>query len=742
MAAIGKIREKSWLLLIVVGGAMIAFILSMVYGTGGGGAVEDNIGIGTVNGVKVEQKQYDQFVINAKNNTLQRKYQQNPNQQPQLSEQDIQSAKRQAWITITTNQLMQKEYKSIGLIVDNYELDNVLYGENGYLPNPGLAAQFKDSITGEFSPEQLKQALQQLQNATDAQSLQQYQNIIDYVRESRLQTKYLTLLKAGVHATAVEGKNEYKAKKTVKNVAYVYQSYTKAPKDAVKKPTEEEVKAYYEEHKTDNEYEQSAHRKLAYFTIPIKASADDSLKALTSLEQLVPRFTKTSKDSIFVLRFSDVKLYASDSTAAARPASAIHQGPSYPDSLSDQMKNAQLGDVIGPYFSRAGATLSKVIGFYTENTATVRHILLKANTPEAYETAQKKADSLVEVIKSQDNFVEMVKEFSEDAPSVVNGGKYTEFTEGTMVKPFSDFSFNQPVGTIGTVKTNYGIHVVKVLEHGPTKRPILAQVVKIIKTSRTTVDRYETIASNYIYDLYDKFEGKTPEQMSATFDTLAIQNGYTVQYITIEDETPSVSGFSDIAEGNVLELAYKGEPKIGNLSSSPIHNKVVNRGREQQQMVVAYLADIVKKGVPSYLSVKSRMEAQLMKDKQAQYIKDQMAGAKDLQALAEKMDAQYKTEGLTFSASNVAVGQEPKIIGVAFSGLSDGQTSVPVQGKNGAFVLKIIKTTPAEPTTDYSAEVGQIEQALQTDIQNKFSNALRKSADIVDNRKLRQFNIR
>lgn len=741
MAAIGKIREKSWLLLIVVGGAMIAFILSMVYGNGGGGRVEDTVGIGTVNGVKVNENLYNTFVQNAKTNIAQRKLQQNPNVRPQLTDQDIQNANRQAWITIVGQQLMEDEYKNIGLIVDDYELDNVLYGKEGYTPNPNLAAQFKDSTTGQFAPEKLRQVIEQMKTSTDAKTVQRYKNLIDYVRESQLQSKYNTLLTAGVHTTDIEGENMYNAKKTVKNVAYVYQNYTKIPKGAVKEPTEEEIKAYYEKHKNDKRYEQKAHRKVSYFTVAIQPSAEDSSVVLSKLDRLKERFAQTNKDSLFVMHFSDLKVYADDSTAAARPESSIHQGPSFPDSLANTFANSKVGDVVGPYFSRAGATLSKVIGFYTEKTATVRHILLKAKTPEEYAAAQAKADSIIGVIKEKHNFEEMVKKFSQDPGSVKKGGKYTQFTEGTMVKPFNDFSFNQPVGTIGTVKTNYGIHIVEVLAHGPTKRPILAEVVKKITPSRTTVNHYRTVASNYIYDLFDQFENKTPAQQAATFDTFAVKNGYAVQFVTLNDESPSAARFSNTAEGDFLSLAYSNEPKVGTLASSPIHNRIQRGGVTQQQMIVAYLADIVKKGAPSYETVKDQMKAEAMKEKQAKYIMDQMAGAKDLKALAAKMKAQFKSEGLTFSASNVAIGREPKIIGVAFSGLSDGQISVPIQGENGAFVLKVIKTTPAEKTTDYSAEKDQIEQKRKQQLQNQFTNALRKSANIVDNRKLRQYNI-
>ena len=106
------------------------------------------------------------------------------------------------------------------------------------------------------------------------------------------------------------------------------------------------------------------------------------------------------------------------------------------------------------------------------------------------------------------------------------------------------------------------------------------------------------------------------------------------------------------------------------------------------------------------------------------------------------MDAQYETEGITFSASNVAVGNEPKLIGAAFAGLKDGETSVPVKGTNGVFVLRVDETTPAEETTDYSAEMEQIKNQNVSTVQSQFQTALMQSAKVIDNRKLRSFGIR
>jgi len=732
MALIGKIREKSWLLIAVVGIAMLAFIIGDLDFLGNG-PQEDVYGIGTVNGEKVDEQQYELFLNNARNNIMQNKQQQNPSVQPRYTEEDEKNAVQQAWQTSIIDGLMQKEYDKLGLIVDEYEVENILYGENGYTPS-SISMQFLDSITGEFAPDQLRKALNQLLDSNDPANVQQYNDILDYVRQVRLEEKYTALLKSGVHTTTLEGKHEYNAKKTVKNITYVYQNFTKVPNDAVSEPTEEELKKYFAEHKSDKKYNQKASRKISYFSIQISPSKEDSLKSMELLSKLKPKFEDAKNDSIFVMRFSDLKRYTNDSTAMARPEGSGTPGPSYPRSVAEEIESAKVGDVVGPYIGQEGAKISKVLGFGEEKTASVRHILLNASTPEEFDAAQSKADSIVKVILSKNNFEEMVTEFSQDPGSVNNGGKYDKFTEGTMVPEFNDFSFLKPIGTLGTVKTSYGIHIVEVLDREATKRPILADIVKNIEATKMTADQVNSEASNHIYELDDRFEGKSNEEKSKVFEAYAVENGYTVRFATIQDESPSITGFNDISEGRMLRLAYEDGVKEGALSSSPI--------RDQNRIIVAFVSEIIAKGEPRFELVIDQMRAELRKEKQAQYLTDQMLGKTDLEGLANEIGARIETEGLTFSASNVAVGREPQIIGTAFSGLADGEMSVPVTGTNGVFVLRVDQTTPAEETTDYSVEIEQLKSQNRTSLESQYRNSMIKSADVIDNRKLRRYGIR
>lgn len=732
MALIGKIREKSWLLIAVVGIAMIAFIIPEI--NFNGGAQVDQYGIGTINGEMLDDKEYENLLQNARYQTYDNKMKQNNGQPMPLDENDEQNAMAQAWNAALANHILKQEYDKLGLIVDDIELENILYGQEDFEPSD-FSKQYIDSLTGEFSPTQLRQAIESLEMSSDPQAAERLTSIMQYVRQTRVQEKYNTLISKGIHATTLEGKNEYFAQKEVKNVTYVFQNFTRVPQDAVAEVTDEEVKAYYEAHKHEKKYEQKPFRKVNYFTIPVTPSSEDTARVMTQLEGLVNKMKSATNDSLFVIQNSEVKEYSS---TAAHPEGTMSANQTqfgyYSPELAREIVGAEVGTVVGPYTAGSFVAISKIVEWKDEPYSTVRHILLTASDDAAFEKAQKKADSIVGVIRSKKNFEEMVTLFSEDPGSKNTGGKYENFAQGAMVPTFNDFAFEKPIGTLGTVKTSYGIHIVEVLDRKTEKRPVLATVAKSISISKPSVDYIAAEASSFIYDIDELMQGKTLEEKTQVFDTFAVNNGYVIRSLTFTVDNPKAQGFGQMAEGRLLRLAFEDGAEAGTLSSSPI--------KDNETVVIAYLAEINEDKTPSYSSSEARMRAEVRKEKQAQYLIDQMVGQTDLQALSTTLGAQFQTEGITFGASNVAVGREPILVGTAFSGLKDGQTSIPVKGTNGVFVLRVDSTVEAPETTDYSTEQSQLASQTVSTMLQRYRNSLILSSEIIDNRKLRSFGIR
>lgn len=78
--------------------------------------------------------------------------------------------------------------------------------------------------------------------------------------------------------------------------------------------------------------------------------------------------------------------------------------------------------------------------------------------------ALKRAQDVLAKLNAGAKFEDLAKQYSEDT-TASNGGDLGFFSAGQMVKPFEDATFALEVGkTSGIVKTQYGFHIIKLLE--------------------------------------------------------------------------------------------------------------------------------------------------------------------------------------------------------------------------------------------------------------------------------------
>lgn len=99
-----------------------------------------------------------------------------------------------------------------------------------------------------------------------------------------------------------------------------------------------------------------------------------------------------------------------------------------------------------------------------------RHILIKlsADAGDAKKAeAKKKIDDILAKLKKGEDFVELVKTYSE-GPSAKNGGDLGFFSYSQMVEPFSKAAFALKPGEIsGIVTTRFGYYIIKLEERKP-----------------------------------------------------------------------------------------------------------------------------------------------------------------------------------------------------------------------------------------------------------------------------------
>jgi peptidyl-prolyl cis-trans isomerase D len=96
-----------------------------------------------------------------------------------------------------------------------------------------------------------------------------------------------------------------------------------------------------------------------------------------------------------------------------------------------------------------------------------RHILVKAGkTPDEDAKAKTKAEDLLKQLKGGADFAALATKNSDDPGSGSKGGDLGWLVKGQTVKPFEDAAFAlKPNEISGLVKTQFGYHIIKVLDH-------------------------------------------------------------------------------------------------------------------------------------------------------------------------------------------------------------------------------------------------------------------------------------
>ncbi len=104
--------------------------------------------------------------------------------------------------------------------------------------------------------------------------------------------------------------------------------------------------------------------------------------------------------------------------------------------------------------------------FRVPERAKARHILLMTKTGD--DAVRIKAEGLLKQVKSGGDFAAIAKANSQDPGSAQKGGDLGWVMHGQMVKPFEDVVFSlKPNEISGLVKTEYGYHIVQVMEKEP-----------------------------------------------------------------------------------------------------------------------------------------------------------------------------------------------------------------------------------------------------------------------------------
>jgi len=749
MAVIGRIQKNSVLLLIVIGGAMLAFIFTDNFK---GDNTQEIVPNGTVYGEAFDEDEFvevtETYEINGMNEAYQQQQQTAPGQplSPEKIEQIKNTAEDQAFNEVIRRNLMNREFDAIGITCTADELNDMLHGNHVH-PWVEREQIFMNAM-GEFSKDSVRSFLIQMEDEPIdeerrvrwEQGKEQWLKFEAQLQDTRKADKYVTLIKKGLFVNSLEAQHQYEGGNEIRNVRFVMQRYSDLNPDDYE-VTDADIQAYYDEHKTEKQYEMVESRDIEFVTIPIVPSAEDFDTLASKMSKLKTKFEKV-EDNFAFMNLNSADLATTDSIEYSMGDATLNLPPNqfvptgtYPAIADEAIQGSQVGDVIGPFQTRIVNPqdnsekdimfLGKVTGTRVENQSWVRHILISIDATRGEEEAKVLADEIIADIEANDNFVANVTEHSEDPGSIENGGEYKWFPEGRMVPEFNDASFNGEIGKLQLVKTTFGFHIVEVLARAERIVPKMAIVTKEVKPSDFTMKYTEEQVFDYIFRINDN-------KSDSAFYEVAEDSAYTVMNSRIWIGQTYVTGVKKYKR--IMRFAFSANALEGDISDPIL---------DGNQYVVAYLSNIIEKGEPKFEDVKEQMRFSALKDVQARAYMEKMANKNSLADVAKEVtNGNILNAQITYGANVIAGGggNEPEVIGALFRDeLTNGAMTVPIKGRTGVYVAILDEITPAAAKEDVTLERDFVLQARRSASDNLVIRALREKADVIDNRRKREY---
>lgn len=332
----------------------------------------------------------------------------------------------------------------------------------------------------------------------------------------------------------------------------------------------------------------------------------------------------------------------------------------------------------------------------------VQHILFKTvgQTDALVEETRKKAEDVLKQAKKGAKFDELAKKYSEDPGSKDKGGDLGWIRHGQTVPEFEKEAFSLAPGQISDlVRTQYGFHIIKVLEKQNAHTKPFDEVKDSIRTPLLLNE-----ADKQATDTADKISKAIRQSSKASLDDLA------KQYHLALGQTRPVSATDPILElGNSQEV----KDEIFRLRPGELSLPI----RMDRGYVVLSIKDVFAAHQGTLDEVRDRVVADLKKEQSIQQAKSKADELAKRVKAGEKFDAAAKALGLEAKTSDSISrdGSIPgvgsgKLLGAAFN-LKQGDIGAPLSLGQNWLVYRVAEKVEADPA-NFEAQKKQLTDEL------------------------------
>lgn len=719
MAILGEIRKQTWLLIVVIGVAMVAFLAGDLFSensvvkrlfTG------DPNQVGSVNGESITLSEF----IMAQNRMNSQNMSQN-----QVSQQ--------VWNTLVSQKVIKEHAEKAGLEVSDDEVWSFLASQFGMANGEQLKTQ-----VGQIKA----QAEQGIGGAADTYNnfLVQFEN----TKPSILYQKYMDLVSMGAVATKKEA--EFQQVSNIQNatIDYAFASYDDLKKKYNVEVTDDEINAYTKQF--PKKYEREATVGLSYVYFPAQPSKTDdeailsqikkyltesiSVDEVNKITDTIPSFVTVKDDSAYVTKYSDRPFINQYITKKE-----IEQfSTQLPEDYRNFLMSASVGQVGGPF--KTGNAYQLVKLSKTKEIAdsiNSSHVLVTykgtdvaAADPTITRTrseAQVLADSILNMAQSNPgNFTNLVAQYSDDRGSKTQNGSigWVSKNSRNLAAEYLQFLNTHTTGEIGLTESKFGFHIIKIDGVKNQTGYQIANILKEVEPSQETSDKNFADARTFAQEV----QGKSLNE----FANIAQNKGF--NYNSADDVTrfhtqPLIPEISNDKDNDILKWAFNKDTKPGSTF-------LFTTGNDDQ--IIVHLNSRTSKGLASPKSVRAEVEPIIAQQKLVKMIDEKLGANPTIDGFVSNFGAQKGSSTTTFGSAQIAgKGPEPKVAGAAF-GLNPGATSKAIGGKAGVYVISLKSLAPAPKVDETTFLVEQMNQTQSQRISQQLMPSLIEAADIEDTR--------
>jgi peptidyl-prolyl cis-trans isomerase D len=365
--------------------------------------------------------------------------------------------------------------------------------------------------------------------------------------------------------------------------------------------------------------------------------------------------------------------------------------------------------------------MANIQQYQVPNRVHVQHILFMTvgKTDAEVEEVKKKADDVLKQVKKGGKFEDLARKYSEDPGSKDKGGDLSWITQGQTVAEFEKTAFSLAPGQVSDlVKTQYGFHIIKVVEKENAHTKPFEEVKDSLRAP-LLLSQADKLAS----DAADQLAAAIRQSNKVALDDLAKQYHLTVS------ETRPIS-----ATDPLLELADSKEAKnsifaarIGELNT-PI--------RTDRGYVVLSVKSIQPAHQGALEEIRDRVIADLKREKSTELARTKAEDLSKRVKAGEKFDAAAHALGLEPKTSDPIArdGSIPgaasgKQVSIAFN-LKAGEVGAPLSLGQNWLVYRVAEKTEANPA-EFDKQKKQLTEEL---LQAKRSLAFEAFQAALDNR--------